>query len=180
MGRIVVKPGSAADGVPFNLDHLTLERSGRWHLTGEGGKGKRLARHPIRWIDAETVHWFDFALQDIASLEPVYQTNTWIFQAPASDFRRRAQEINASHNSDFHGIEPTDSRVDDGPSFWRFQVVVRWNDGSPAGISCPQYAPQVAVARVKLNGFGGAVWVLATRLSGALQAQAMLLSGSPC
>jgi hypothetical protein len=178
MRRIAVAPGSSPATRRFELDHLTLERSGRWHMTGPGGKGKRLARHPIRRIDTDTVHWFDFALQDIASLEPVYQTNTWVFHAPSGDYRRRGQLIHASHNSDFHGIEPTDSRVDDGPSYWRFQFVVKWSAGPPA-VASPQHSLRLAVAQVRLREFAGAIWVFATRVSGALQAPTVLLSGSP-
>jgi hypothetical protein len=186
-----LRPGRILD--PFQIDHFSLEPGfDRWHITNTD-RDERLQRLRVKRVTSDLVYWFGMSIRDYADLEPAYRHNTWSFSSPATDSKRRFDNIvDAYKNAKPHIIQASNARIDSGPAFLHLQFVVRTGKARVrsaitelfplpplATILTPQNQVPVCVHSVKIPGFLGAIDVAATMLSGTLSDAVVVTCPAP-
>ncbi len=177
---------------PFEVDHFTLEADfQRWHITARDGQ--RVRRLSVDSFAPDLIFWFAMTVHRASEFEAIYRRNTWFFDCPGSDAKRRLEDIvESEHGVEFQVVERPDAartipcQAGDVSHLWHFQFLVKL--GSANDLPAPRLilpsAPlasiekltQIPVRRraINLRGFNGSIVVDAARLSGNLSVPVLL------
>jgi len=172
---------------PFPVDHFSLEPGfNRWHITASDKS--RVQNLSVKQLAENMVFWFSMSVQQASEFEAICRKNTWSFQCPDNDARRRGQEVvRACEGAVFQIVKSPGPLVSNGTNFWHIEFVVSRKPvtGFPAP---PLHLPPKPLADirlaagqfparshvVRLQNFEGAVIISVTLLPGTLSVPILL------
>lgn len=173
----------------MTVDHMTAEEDGSWHITAYNSEDEKeypLSNNSIDELDDKPDFWMSLACKEINTLEKTPAQVKFQYSVPASDTKRRMNEITRKWNeAEYRALETPDKMDKEEATFLNFELYIDWEDeyekkdlgavrsrllDSESNEEQKRGKVHSFVNEIEISGFPGKVFIRMSRPPGDIEA----------